>query len=200
MVHEQPGTAPLQIPTTRVLARRMAPVLAVFGTALAVFAASAANPTGRPYLWLGALGLLGTAAYFGPLRTGLSVDGEARRVTAWWRWLMFGGQRTIDASGKPIVVERTIRRSKESGTTELFRIMLGDCVLHTLSEHQGGAEAAGDIARRVAAHVGSQFAGQRDCAEMIRREALRSRFALAPLLAVLVAMCVGVLVMMFAAR
>lgn len=199
MTRSEPSTALLQIPTTRVLARRIAPLVGLFGVGLAVAALRTANLAGRPYLWLGAIGLVGIAAYFGLLRTGIDVDAGARQVTVWWRWLGFGGRRTIDAAGKGLGVERTISRSQDSGSTDIFRIVLDDVVLHTISEHQGGAEAAEQLARRVAAHVGSPYAGRRDCPDMVRREAWRAKHAMLPLMLVVVAMGVGALVVLFTA-
>jgi hypothetical protein len=177
-----------------------APFLVVLGLAMMVFAFRGAQ--GEAFWVAGLLGplTLGAGLYFAFLRKGLVLDAEKKRVTAWWKWLVFRGEHVVDAAGRSFAVEHYTTHSKESGTTHFYRILLGEETLHDISEHQGGSEAANDLAKRMAKHVGARFDGQRDCPKMLKRDAFRAKYALAPLIAVTVVMFVVGVVFLITAR
>lgn len=190
----------MHVETTSRLLVIASPFCVVLGVAMVIFAYRGAQGEA---IW--AMGLMGPAVvaagiYFAFWRRGLILDKEAKRVTAWWKWLSLRGERFIDAGGKSFLVERFTRRSDDSGTTDHFRILLGHDLLHVVSESQGGKERAAELAERMASHLGLDYRGVRDCKEMARRDALAAKYALAPLLVVGVCMFAAVVMFLVTAR
>ncbi|MBI3203892.1 MAG: hypothetical protein HYZ29_20295 [Myxococcales bacterium] len=166
--------------------------------ALVVFATRPGQEAQRFVLGVPGAVAIAIGVVFAFLRKGLVLDGEARRVMAWWRWLFLRGEAHFDVGKRRFMVERTSTRSKESGTTYFYRIMLGEHLLHTISEHQGDKEGAEALAKQMAAHLGTTFDGHRDCRDMKRRDAFRAKYALAPLgimVALMFAAAIGYLVL-----
>lgn len=157
-----------------------APVMVLLGIAMIAYAA---HLGGELVYTLGLPGVfaIGAGVVLGPLRKGLVLDRDARRVTSWWRWLFLYREVSVDVGAQTFIVERTSRHSEEQGTTYLYRILLGEHLLHTVSEHRGDRDGAETLARQMAEHVQSTFGGHRDCREMRRRDALRAKYALVPL-------------------
>jgi hypothetical protein len=181
----------MRVDTTQRMLALGAPLFVLIGAAMVFFAAR--SGVGEQVFVIGVPGALavGTGVVFSLLRRGLVLDRDAQRVTAWWCWLFLRGDVGIDVAGQAFTVEKTSTHSRDQGTTYFYRILLGEQLLHTISEHQGDKEGAEQLAQQMAKHLGVSFAGHRDCPDMKRRDALRAKYALAPLIAIAVVMALA---------
>jgi Na+/H+ antiporter NhaC len=188
----------MRVTTTPRLLVMSAPLMVALGIGSAAYGRRAPlTPTIAASAYaIGALLVL-TGLFFIFLRRGVDLDAESKRVTAWWRWLFFGGQQSIQATGKSLRVERARRDSGDGDYYYTFNLILGEHRLFAISDSQGGAELATKMAERMGKHLGLSFIGQRDSAKLRRLEALEAKYALFPLLVVAVLTLAGLIVMLF---
>jgi hypothetical protein len=117
------------------------------------------------------------------LRRRMILNRAARTVRVQSRWLFLSRSRELTIEGRVFGVQRRRQRS-DSGTTDLYDVVFGEHALTTFAEDEREAER---LAEALGTHMGIHVEATRDSDATRRARERERKFAMYPLVFVLIA-------------